>query len=113
MSNCIENEISGIISNYTLNNWNRTKKDINQLKSYIKQTRHINIGSKELSAYIRNFKKEIKSLLEITTTKAVLLTKENKVKIYKFSSELCPQCGKYKNFEKTCPYCEHMELVNS
>lgn len=81
--------------------------------NHIKQTKSIDIDVQSLQQYIIKFKSQIKTPLEITTSKAVLLTKENRVEIYKFGSETCPRCDMYKNYEKICPHCNHVEYYHN
>jgi hypothetical protein len=104
------NKILGTISTYTSKHWNSKQNDMNILKQYIKQTESIDVEMRDLHLCIMIFKNQIKYPLEITSSKAVLLTKENQVKIYKFGSESCPRCDRYKNYEKKCSHCDHIEF---
>jgi isocitrate dehydrogenase len=109
----IYHKILGSISTYALKNWDSTDNHMNILQTYIKQTESIDIEVKDLDLCIMTFKDQIKYPIEITNSKAVLLTKDNIVKIYRFGSETCPKCGRYKNYEKACSHCDHIEFYHN
>jgi len=104
------NKLTSELLTYTLVNWNEPKKRLKSLRNYIKQTRDLNIDLSRLGNYIRMTRDEIGRPLELSGSRAVVITSKKEIEILKFGSTTCPRCSQYKNNFRECPHCGYFEF---
>jgi hypothetical protein len=104
-------ELTGTFTSYVHANWDDTDTNLKELNNYIIETRGIDFGVENLSKYIDIIQHEIQSSKKKNKTKAKLFTKDKKVRKYRFGSDFCPYCTRFKNYEKECPYCHFHEIT--
>lgn len=98
------------LMNYALVNWDRPHRRLSSLKKYIKDVKNMNIGLNELGQYVRKTRFEIGRPLELSRSKAVVITGNKEIEILKFGSAQCPRCSNYKNYLRECPHCGYYEF---
>jgi hypothetical protein len=108
----VYNRLKSVFTNYALMNWNDVNSRLKVLHDFIQQTEYLDVDISQLNDYIINTKHQLKYPLEITKSKAVMITKDKNIRIYKFGSDTCPECKSYKNYLRICPHCEHFEITN-
>jgi hypothetical protein len=106
------NRLQDAITNYTLRNWEDVNSKLLVLKNFIQQTENIDVDINRLKKYILKIKRNLQHPLENTSSKAVLITDDRNIRIYKFGSDYCPKCSRFKNYKKSCPYCDYVEYTN-
>lgn len=104
-----DNHLEGIIVSYVLSN-DDIEKNIEFLRKYLSK-KGINIEIEKLKDSVLNTKNVIESKEKILHDNAILFTKDDKVRDYKFGSGFCPKCKMFKNYDKECPYCGYLELT--
>ncbi len=103
-------ELTGIFTSYVHANWSNLDKQLNELNEYIKLTKNVDLGLESLRKYVHTLKNEIVYCRQKPKIKAQLFTKNKKVRKYRFGSDFCPNCNRFKNYEKECPYCNFHEM---
>ena len=104
------NELSNELMTYALVNWEEPGKGLKSLKKYIKQTRDMNVGLNQLGKYIKRTRFEIGRPLELSGSRAVVITNSKDIEILKFGSANCPKCTNFKNNIRECPHCGYFEF---
>ena len=104
-------ELTGTFTSYVHANWDDPNAHLKELDNYILETRNINFGEENLKKYIELIKHEIQVSRKKKKVKANLFTKDKKVRKYRFGSDFCPNCNRFKNYEKECPYCNFHEIT--
>jgi hypothetical protein len=103
-------ELTGIFTSYVHANWSNLDNRLNELNEYIKQIKNVDLGLESLKKYVYTMKYEIEYCRQKPKMKAQLFTKNRKVRKYRFGSDFCPNCNRFKNYEKECPYCNYHEI---
>jgi hypothetical protein len=103
-------QLTSELMTYALVNWDRPGRKLRSLKKYIKDTKNMNVELNELGQYIRKTRYEIGQPLELSRSRAVVITNNKKIEILKFGSAMCPKCGNYKNYFRECPICNYIEF---
>ena len=104
-------ELTGTFTSFVHANWDDPDSHLKDLNNFILETRNINFGEKNLRKYVDIIKHEIQASIKKIKTKAKLFTKDKKVRKYRFGSDFCPNCTRFKNYEKECPYCNFHEIT--
>lgn len=104
-------ELTGTFTSYTHVNWDDPDVYLKELNNYIIETRNINFGEENLKKYIQIIMDEIQKSKKKKKKKANLFTKNKKVRKYRFGSDFCPNCTRFKNYDKECPYCSYHEMT--
>jgi hypothetical protein len=107
----IYQELTGIFTSYVHANWKDLDSRLDELRLYIIQTKNFELGTEHLKKYLSLVKSEIESNRKRKKVKAELFTKNRKVRQYRFGSDFCPRCNRFKNYSKECPFCYHHELT--
>jgi hypothetical protein len=105
------NMLKDILINYALMNWDEPDKNIGNLQKYIENTKKMDIGLDILNSFVKETKEQMYNPLELSRSKAVLFTRDKKIRIIKFGSDYCPNCHNYKNNERECQHCGFFELI--
>jgi hypothetical protein len=104
-------ELTGVFTSYVHANWKDLDSRLNDLRIYIIQTKNFELGIENLKKYVYTVKSEIETNRKKNKAKAELFTKNRKVRKYRFGSDFCPNCNRYKNYEKECPFCYYHEMT--
>jgi hypothetical protein len=99
-----------MFTSYVHANWKDPEKRLRLLKNYIKLTKNMDIEEGNLKRYIYIVKDHIKLNKRTKKMKTSLFTKDNKLRKYRFGSDFCPNCNRFKNYEKECPFCSYHEM---
>jgi hypothetical protein len=103
-------EFTGIFTSYVHANWKDLDSGLNDLGLYIVQTKNFELGIENLKEYVYTVKSEIEANRKKNKAKAELFTKNKKVRKYRFGSDFCPNCYRFKNYSKECPFCSYHEF---
>ena len=104
-------ELTGTFTSYVHANWDDPEIFIKELNNYIIETRNIDFGVENLKKYVEIVKHEIEKSRKNKKMKANLFTKDKRIRKYRFGSDFCPNCTRFKNYEKECPYCNFHEIT--
>jgi hypothetical protein len=107
----IYEELTGVFTSYVHANWKDLDSKLNELRLFLIQTKNIELGIDNLKKYLYILKNEIETNRKKKKIKANLFTKTGKVRKYRFGSDFCPNCNRFKNYEKECPYCSYHEMT--
>lgn len=105
----LENHLEGILVSYVLSQ-DDIEKHLKELKFYLTR-RGFKIEHEKLKDGVFDTKRAIEAKEKNNQLKALLFTKDDKLREYQFGSDFCPKCKMFKNYEKECPYCGHLELT--
>lgn len=103
------NQLEGILVSYVFSN-DDIEKNIENLRKYL-SNKGINIETEKLRESVLDTKHVIESKKKTEKDNAILFTKDDNVREYKFGSGFCPKCQMFKNYDKECPYCSYLEIA--
>jgi hypothetical protein len=99
-----------MFTSYVHANWKDLEKRIKLLRIYIKQTKDMDIEEENIKKYVYIVKDHIIQSRRKNKMKTRLFTKDKKFRKYRFGSDFCPNCSRFKNYEKECPFCSYHEM---
>lgn len=105
----MKNHLEGMLVSYVLAHEN-IDSHLEELRYFLK-TKGIDMDALTLKIEVQKVKKSVEHPKKMTELKAKLFNKECTVRKYRFGSDFCPKCRMFKNHEKECPYCGHLEML--
>lgn len=100
-----------VINSYLLAHPDDPYEDLDTLKEYLEKKNMGKISLKGLKDFIKNVRREQRKEKKLEEMEAKLFTRDGKPKEFKYGSSFCRNCGMYKDYEKECPYCGHLEMT--
>jgi len=86
-------------------------ENLDELQKFLQASGIGVVDIKELRESVDRIKAEEEKIKHQQETIAKLFTQDKKVRLYRFGSSFCPKCSMFKNYEKECPYCKHLEMT--
>ncbi len=105
----MKNNLEGMLVSYVLAQEDPDAR-LEELRFFLK-TKGIDIDTPTLGKQVHKVKKSIEHPKKMVELKAKLFNKEGTIRKYRFGSDFCPKCRMFKNYEKECPYCGHLEML--
>ena len=99
-----------MFTSYVHANWNDLEKRLKLLQIYIKLIKDLDLEEQHLKRYVYIVKDHIELSRRKSKIKTTLFTKDKKLRKYRFGSDFCPNCTRFKNYEKECPFCDFHEM---
>jgi hypothetical protein len=92
---------------------NGAGRNLEALKWYLETEGLLKVDLEKLGSLVDGVRSRMEQQKHRAAVKARLFTKEDRPREarYRYGSDFCanPGCGMFKNYEKECPYCGHVE----
>ena len=105
----MKNDIEGALVSYVLAQEELDSR-LEEFRHFLR-TKNVDIDIGTLRKEIHRVKKNIDQPKKMRELTAKLFNKDEEVREYRFGSDFCPECRLFKNYEKECPYCGHLEMT--
>lgn len=105
----MKNDVEGALVSYVLAQEDLDSR-LEELRCFLR-TKKVDIDIETLRKEVYKVKKNVEHPKKMTELTAKLFNKDGEVREYRFGSDFCPECRLFKNYEKECPYCGHLEMT--
>lgn len=105
-----DGRLQRLITSY-VNAHDGPQEDLEELKRYVRQEGLGDVPMEELHQRVQSVRDSRKLAAIRFQQQATLFTREKSVRTYRFGSPFCPNCHLFKNYEKECPHCSHLEMT--
>lgn len=100
--------MEGAIVSYVLAQ-DEVDERLDQLKAFL-ELKQIQVDMESLRHQVHKVKDSLGRPKKMDALMAKLFNKDGTPRKYRHGNAFCPKCKIFKNYEKECPYCRHLEL---